>query len=217
MNERPEWANPYRDDGQRLDFDYLGGTSTGGDPDSWFPELWDWLSREFQVLSCLDVGCGVGVAMTWWLKHSLAHVCGMDCQQVLAHHLLRGRPDVRDDIFSHDLTTRHWLTPPTIGVCDLVWCCEVAEHIEEKFVGNLIRTLAQNTDKVLAFCAAPRGAGGYHHVNCQNPPYWIGLLSEAGLRYRQDLTEHARQLCPAGYGRGPRNYFARSGLIFTKK
>lgn len=201
------WDNPSaRGGGARLDFGHVGGTSTNGDIDSWYPELWDWLSNRFSVKTMFDVGCGCGFAMKFFSENKIVPH-GIDCEQVLEHFIL-------DKAYSsvHDLTTG-----PFYYAADLVWCCEVAEHIEEQFVDNIITTLAKSTQKVLALCAAPEGAGGYHHVLCRNPPYWINLLEKAGLSHRIDLTEEARALCPEAYGRSRNNYFRRSGLIFTKE
>lgn len=202
----PSWQNPCKH-ADRLDFGHLGGTSTMGDPDSWFPELWDWLIASFQPRSALDVGCGVGYAQRYFHECGLATL-GIDCQQVLAHHLLPDRAR------AHDLTLGPCLLA---GPFDLVWCCEVAEHIEERYVGHLVDTLVQNCAVALAFCSAPPGAGGHHHVNCQAPGYWVDLLQAAGLVHRQDLTARGRELCPEGNGRCAGNYFRRSGLIFTRK
>lgn len=209
----PDWTNPCSDGGERLDFGHLGGTSTEGDPDSWYPELWDWLVREFGLGSVLDVGCGVGHAQKFFFDRGLL-TWGLDCEGVLARHLLRETSE-KPGLIVHDLTTGPWGWVDTTRA-DLVWCCEVAEHVEEQFVDNVVRTVADNCYKVLAFCAAPAGAGGFHHVNCQDPPYWVAKLEAAGLTYRPDLTDHARSLCPEGNGRSARNYFRRSGLIFTR-
>lgn len=204
-----KWENPCRWEGERLDFGHLGGTALTGDPNSWFPELWDWLRTTFSIKSMLDVGCGVGFAQKFFAEQGLFSY-GVDCEQVLEHHLLG--PAFRE---AHDLTLSRWEAP--LDTFDLVWCCEVAEHIEERFVHNVVQTVARNCHKVLAFCAAPVGAGGYHHVNCQDPQYWIEKIEVAGLTYDPNLTVQARRLCPEAYGRSRDNYFLRSGLIFTRK
>jgi len=204
MND--QWTNPSSLKGKRLDFGHLGGTSTSGDPDSWYPELWTWLIRTNRLGSVLDVGCGVGYSQKFFHDSGLITL-GVDCKQVLEHHVLGEKTLV------HDFTTG---VAPLPGRFDLVWCCEVAEHIPEEFVSNLAYTFAMGCGKLLAFCAAPRGAGGYHHVNCQNPPYWISLLSKYGFTINEEMSEHGRRLCGPHYGRGKNNYFYRSGLIFTK-
>lgn len=205
--EKPEWKNPCSKDGKRLDFGHLGGTSTSGDPCSFYPELWSWLINKFDIHSVFDIGCGTGFAMEFFHKNSVL-VHGIDCEQVLQHH----RMD-RSYTNSHDLTTC-----PYFYMADLVWCCEVAEHISESHVDNIVQSLVKSTDKVLAFCAAPKGCGGYNHVNCQDVEYWIELLTSSKvLQYKEDLTLEAKSLCNEAYGRSPNNYFKRSGAIFLRE
>lgn len=194
-------------DGRPLNFGHLGGTSTRGDPDSYFPEMWEWLIGYFKLESVLDVGCGVGYAQKFFHDHGLTTFGVEGSQDVLRYHPL---PQLAQ---RHDLTTGVWAGPGRLY--DLVWCCEVAEHVEERFVQNVIETLRSHCGKVLAFCAAPVGAGGYHHVNCQNPPYWIEKLTAAGLCFREDLTGEAKKLAPPGKCGRRKSYFDRSGLIFT--
>jgi 2-polyprenyl-3-methyl-5-hydroxy-6-metoxy-1,4-benzoquinol methylase len=156
----------------------------------------------------LDVGCGAGYAQSWFHERGLKTL-GIDCQQVLEHHVLK------DGKLTHaaDLTHGAVLTENKF---DLVWSCEVGEHLEPRFVQHFVDTVSRNCSKVVALCAAPVGAGGYHHVNCQDPPYWIGLLTQAGLTYRDDLTRHAKKLCTTAHERSENNYFRRSGIILTK-
>lgn len=215
----PSWQNPCsREGGMRLDFGHLGGTSTAGDLDSWFPELWDWLVRDFNVESMLDLGCGVGFTQRWFQERGV-HAEGLDCRQVLDHHVLRSTHP--SWLQAHDLTTgplRFRSYPhSTRKPFDLVWCCDVGEHLGGEFVDNLVRTVVDNVEKVVAFCAAPPGSGGHHHVNCQPGEWWVEKFISAGLTFLPVLTEHARYLCPGdAYGRSPHNYFRRSGLVFTR-
>lgn len=205
---KTEWENPslMTGVGQRLDFGHLGGTSTVGDPNSWYPEMWKWLIDKFQIKSVLDVGCGIGLSQKFFHDEGCDTI-GIDAEQVLRSHKLKHKTQ------SHDITIDAYIGNKS----DLVWCCEVAEHIEVAFVSNLVDTLVKNTQNVLAFCAAPIGAGGYHHVNCQNVEYWIEKIESAGLHYSQELTSKAKSFCTPEYGRTENNYFKRSGLIFTKE
>ncbi len=184
----------------------LGGTSIEGDPDSFFPEMWRWLVDRFGVRSVLDVGCGCGHAMKFFAGEGL-EVFGLEgSPKVLAHHQLPDRTVL------HDLVDGPWLAGRSY---DLVWCCELAEHVPDEFAANVARTVAANASKVVAFCAAPPGCGGHHHVTCRLPSFWVHLLEKEGLRHDWDLGRHARSLCDAGTSRGDWNYFRRSGIILT--
>src|SRR4029077_18059493 len=42
---------------------HLGGYIRGGDPATYYPQLWEWFLREQGVMSVLGVGCGEGPAL----------------------------------------------------------------------------------------------------------------------------------------------------------
>lgn len=205
---------------------HLGGTAPEGDPDSHYPEMWDWLISEFKLKNVLDVGCGISDSMKYFAEQGLK-VWGVEGSKKVMEH-----SRMPDKVSIHDLTTGPFLymngdwgkVDPTdrydadwhiygeisnnvFWPRDLVWSCEVGEHIEEKFVDNFVQTLTINCRQVLAMCAAPKNCGGYHHVNCQEPQYWIEKIENQGLIYQKDLTIEWRERCVGAY-------FKRSGLIF---
>jgi len=90
---------------------------------------------------------------------------------------------------------------------DLVWCCEVVEHIAEEHVEKLIDVLTSG--KWLAMTHAVPGQSGHHHVNCQPKEYWIEKITARGFVFDDVQTNICRALLPNG-----RNYFKRTGLIF---
>jgi hypothetical protein len=63
---------------------------------------------------------------------------------------------------------------------------EVAEHLDEKFAGNLIEALTTHADWVV-FGAAGMEQTGQHHVNCQWPAYWQKLFNEHGFVCADDI------------------------------
>ena len=73
-------------------------------------------------------------------------------------------------IAQHDLLTSSYYMP-----VDLVWSCEVAEHITETKVDYYIKTLCNG--KIIAMTHAFPNQVGHHHVNCQPSEYWIEKIA----------------------------------------
>ncbi len=176
--------------------EHLGGYVEGGDPATWFPDLWTWLILQ-GVTSMLDVGCGEGHALNYFRSHGCT-VIGVEGIE---------QPD--PDIVQHDFTDGPWRPDANV---DLVWCCEFVEHVEERYLPNFLR----------AFTAAPLvlmthgepGQGGYHHVNCRTADYWIGALAAIDYEIDVMLTQTTRAL--ARFNPSPWNHYARSGLAFRR-
>lgn len=196
VTPRVPWGGPSIYDGA------LGGTSVGGDPDSYFPELWEWLIDSFGITSVLDVGCGCGFTQEFFECRDVMTIGLEGSRKVVERHL---RPA---QVIHHDLR-QPWCGPRF----DLVWSCEVGEHIDKDEIDCFLDIVAEHARKVVAFCAAPPGAGGHHHVNCVTDDTWAGWFAQRGLRVDEEKTVFARSLCVPKGRRGPQNYFRRSGLV----
>jgi len=176
---------------------HLGGYFEEGDHRSWCPDLWDFLIAEQRIWTMLDIGCARGEAMLYFEQRGIV-VVGVDgCEEAIRSHYVPERA------ICHDFTQGPWQPGRPF---DLVWCSEFLEHVEERFLPNVLPALR---GRVLALNAAVPGQGGWHHVNEQPPDYWIRAVSQLGFRHSADLTAHCRGLCD------PHTYFARNGLIFT--
>ena len=107
----------------------LGGNVRHGDAWTYHPALWRYLVGRFGVRSVLDVGCGEGHAVRFF------HALG-----VIAHGIDGLLINVQRAVYPialHDL-----LAGPYIMPVDLVWSCEVAEHIDQEKVDHYLDTLA---------------------------------------------------------------------------
>ncbi len=92
-------------------------------------------------------------------------------------HALRAASEaVRPFLAEGDITAMGELSTG----CQLVVCTEVAEHLDEKHAAGLVALLCSAMCPVI-FTAAPPGQDGHHHVNCQEPEYWIALFARQGL------------------------------------
>jgi SAM-dependent methyltransferase len=122
--------------------------------------------------SVLDVGCGTGT----WLRAAKdlgsLDVFGVDGVSIPPAQLL-----VDPQFFR----TADLSLPLNLGRCfDVVFCLEVAEHLDATAGKTLINSLTKHAE-IVYFSAACPGQGGTHHVNCQWPAYWQALFNEAGF------------------------------------
>ena len=175
----------------------LGGNVRHGDAWIYHPALWRYLVGRFGVRSVLDVGCGEGHAVRFF------HALG-----VIAHGIDGLLINVQRAVYPialHDL-----LIGPYIMPVDLVWSCEVAEHIDQEKVDHYLDTLANGM--VVAMTHAVPGQGGHHHVNCQPAEYWIERMRRRGYRLDPALPTY-RQVAAGD----PTNFFQQTGLVFLRE
>ena len=136
----------------------------------------------FRPTSVLDVGCGTGRALDWFLER------GVDAIGIEGSVLARSKA-----IHPERIHTRNLNNPVDLSRrFDMVWSFEVAEHIHPKFVDNFLRTLTIHSN-VIVLSAAPPGQGGEGHFNEQPPQYWIDKFYQLGFEYNQTAAEHFHQ------------------------
>jgi len=176
---------------------HLGGYVHGCDPNTWYPELWTWLKDRFKIVSLLDVGCGEGYTTQFWRS------IGCDALGIDGSPSALRDSVVPDAVQSHDFTKGPFRPGRDF---DAIWCCEVVEHIDEKYVDNVLDTFALG--RVIAMTHGVPGQAGHHHVNCQPSSYWVRRLESRGYHLQYGLTRAAR-----AYGH---SYFAKTGMIFTR-
>ena len=187
-----------------LDFAYdgasphLGGSVKVGDPFTFCPSVWDYAIQRFGIASVLDLGSGAGNAALFFHRRGLA-VLAVD----------GFRPSVLSSIFPAimlDLTRQAVTTR-----VDLVHCQEVAEHIEERYLDNLLNSML--CGKMIIMTHALPGQSGMHHVNLQPSEYWIHQLEKRNAIYLEEDTRRIRKLAEADGA----IYMQQSGLVFANQ
>lgn len=184
--------------GEFVTLHHLGGFHVGGDPDTYYPNLWEWLIEALAIETVLDVGCGDGATVDWFTKRlGPWSVSGID-----------GYPSLHPQIKQCDFRVQ------TVGgyKVDLVWSCEFVEHVEEEFAHNYLAAFCQG--RYLVMTHALPGQPGHHHVNCQNQDYWVNTLRLVGFELDGHLTAQARAV--ASTDQAETNYFAKTGLVFER-
>ena len=177
----------------------LGGNIRQGDIHSSSTTLWRYLVDRFGVRSVLDVGCGEGHAVLFFHRMGLvAH--GIEG---LIHNVRRAVTPIAQ----HDLLSGPYTMP-----VDLVWSCEVAEHIEEEKIDFYLDTLANG--RVVAMTHAVPGQEGHHHVNCQTAEYWVQRMQSRGYIISVEDTNLCRNIAAKDH---TWTYFSKTGLVFLRR
>lgn len=177
---------------------HVGGNVKEGDPFTYSPSVWDYLIKRFCVSSMLDLGSGGGYSAQYFHSQGVKvlAVDGMRENCLTAHY-----PTIHWDLTQNRVTTR----------VDLVHCQEVVEHIEEKFLDNLLTSLT--CGRFIVMTNALPGQGGYHHVNEQPTEYWIEHLSRYNCQVLLEDSNRVRQLA----ARDGAKYLAQTGLVLVNK
>ncbi len=131
----------------------------------------------FDPKSALDLGCGVGKSLDWFVGHDI------DAHGVEGSTLAISKATHPDRITQHDLNRELDLGRRF----DMVWCVEVAEHIHPKFLDAFMSTFANHSDRIV-LSAAPPGQEGEGHFNEQPLSYWIEEFGKRGWTYDEPGT-----------------------------
>jgi SAM-dependent methyltransferase len=152
----------------------------------WVPIIAEWIKINLKPQSVLDVGCGPGHQMAA-LRLCGMRVVGVDISKAaLKLTTLKGL-----ECYEHNLTDPNALLPEENF--DLAICCEVAEHLEERYARIFIHKLAKAAPTVFLTAAEPGGAPGLHHFNERENTYWIESMEREGMRYDAEMTAAARE------------------------
>lgn len=192
---------PWVVDPERL---HLGGNFDGGDLGTMYQnDLWPWLIKTFEVKTMVDVGCGTGETMRWFSGAGV-HSIGVEGLPWNVKKCYERGPE---EVIHHDF---HKDGRCVFEPVDLIWCADVAEHIEKTFVANFLQTISQC--RVLAMCQGGEESAemGWNHVNNQPQKYWIKKLSSVGMVDNRELTKTSREI-------GNHGWWPISGRIYRRK
>jgi SAM-dependent methyltransferase len=166
----------------------------------------DWISENLAPKRAIDVGCGPGHLTKAMHEHGIS-VYGVDISNASQQFMQeKGLPFGRFNLqLPQMLPAAPW---------DLVVCCEVAEHLEERYADTFIDNLVSGGDVIYLTAAEPakQGGLGLNHVNEQPNSYWIERFHSRGFMLDHRLTDSARSEFSS---RGVVEYLAKP-LIFHR-
>ena len=89
--------------------------------------------------------------------------------------------------YLHDYTKGYLNIQLTFDLC---WCVEFLEHVDSLYADNYFDTFKKCK---YVFCTfAPKGKGGYHHVNTQDEAYWKEKFDNFNFKYLEEDTKLIR-------------------------
>jgi cyclopropane fatty-acyl-phospholipid synthase-like methyltransferase len=162
-----------------------------------------------RVTSFLDIGCGPGGMVDLAAGLGL-QTLGVDGDFTLPQFAETRRDTLRGNYLLHDFTVGPLPTTIVEQPVDLVWSVEFLEHIEEQYLPAVMQVFRRG--RRILVTAAPPGAPGHHHVNCQSAEYWIELFRSYGLFIDDAATEIVRRESTM-----IRNFIRETGLVFVNQ
>lgn len=138
----------------------------------------DFMIKEFNIKSFLDIGCGPGGMVELAKKRGLRSL-GIDGDFTLSRE--------SDTYIIHDYTVGETNFDDTF---DMAWSCEFVEHVDEKYVSNYMKDFQKAKYVVMTHSEKP----GYHHVNLKPAEYWIDVFKDAGFTYDDNYTQQVRNI-----------------------
>lgn len=187
---------------------HLGGCVKGGDPATYYPNLWNFIIEDFGIKSILDIGCGEGHAIEYFISKGIKSVGLEGCEEPI------NNSNVKNFIIKHDFINGSYKSYERF---DAIWCCEFLEHVDSKYEDNIFETIHQSTAKYVFLTHAIPGQGGYHHVNLQHPSYWISKFHEYGYVLSAKSTRQLRELAFFENIIPNYNHFYNNGLVFIRE
>jgi hypothetical protein len=158
--------------------------------------VWEYTIDRFAISSVLDLGSGLGYAAEFFFRKGMRVIAVDGLEENVRQAIY---PTLRVDLCTSTVACK----------VDLVHCQEVVEHIEEKYLDNLLSSLC--CGKYVLMTHALLGQGGHHHVNLQPGEYWVQHMRRRGFSYLEEDSNRIRHLARSEGAR----YVAASGLIFA--
>lgn len=157
--------------------------------------LLSYVKSGYNIETMLDIGCGIG-GMSAIAEQNEIEWNGIDKDQDLK---VSNKNFKLFDFRSGKLNI--------YKEYDLIWSIEFLEHLEEKFLDNVMPLF--ELGQIIIISTPPPGTPGIHHVNCRDKEYWIEKFKEYGLIYSKKLTNEFKKKSNMR-----KNFFKKNGFVF---
>ena len=174
---------------------HLGGNSINNNPHTFSPDAYKFIVDKYNIKSVLDVGSGYGHSAKWFADQGL-NAIAIEGLQINCDNAIHPTICV-------DLTETSYKAE-----VDMVYCVEVVEHVDEKYIENVLDTLC--CGKFIFMTHGLPGQRGHHHVNNQLPKYWIDHFAKRGFVQVEEDSSTIRELAGTG------THIRESAMFFAK-
>ena len=176
---------------------HLGGNFIEVNPSTYCPAVWLYIIKKYSIQSVMDVGSGRGHAAKWFSDQGIKTIAVDGLQDNIINAVY---PTVLCDLTESSYTE----------AVDLINCIEVVEHIEEKYINNLLDTICSG--RYLFMTHGLPGQEGHHHVNCQPTEYWLKHLADRGFKELSDDSKELQRIASSTKA----HHIKDTGMLFVK-
>lgn len=142
-------------------------------------ELIDKAIEIFNPTSVLDLGCGTGQAVSYFIEKGVPTVLGVEGSAVVIAQAKCSKFITQFDLNKELNLNRKF---------DMIFSYEFVEHIHSKHVDILLKNFSNHSNLIVLSAARP-GQGGLGHFNEQYSEYWIEKFENEGYNYDVELTQ----------------------------
>lgn len=133
----------------------------------------------FNPTSVLDLGCGTGQAVSYFMEKGVPIVLGVEGSAVVIAQAKSSNCITQFDLNKELNLNREF---------DMIFSYEFVEHIHPKYVDILLKNFSKHSNLIVLSAARP-GQGGLGHFNEQYPEYWIEKFKNEGYNYDDESTQ----------------------------
>jgi cyclopropane fatty-acyl-phospholipid synthase-like methyltransferase len=159
------------------------------------------------ISSIVDMGCGIGSYIEGALEGGVKIVKGYElCLENSSKFM---SDNVKKFVEHQDVTL-------PIDCCvkyDCVLSIEVAEHILPDRSECFVENMANLSNRLIVFTAAPMEQLGIGHINCRPKEFWISQLEDHGYELDEKLVEETTK---QWVNLGAPDYLTNNLMVFKK-